>query len=108
MTQYYQSGVPISAQDYSASLAQVQQDLAEYGQTNVPPAATKGLALGNAEFEYAQNFTNAIISIRQAIDPDQSITPAMIVAAAKQSSANNITVPRGYLANAIGYLNGIG
>jgi hypothetical protein len=107
MTQAYQSGVPISAQDYSVSLAQVQQYLAKHGETAVP-AVTSGLALAGAEFGYVQNFTDAIISIRQEIGQNQSITPSMIVAAAKQSNAINITIPQDYVANATGYLNGLG
>ncbi len=108
MTQLYQSGVPINAEDYSAALAQVQQDLKENGVATASPEVAKQLALGQAEFGYVQNFTNAMISLRQSIGPDQAITPSLIIAAVKQSNASSATIPQDYVANTIGYMNGIG
>jgi hypothetical protein len=108
MTQYYQTGVPISSQDFNASLAQVQQFLDKNGETSTPSAVVTTLASANAEFGYVQNFTNAMLSVRQSLGPNQSITPSMIIAAVKQSNANNLTIPQDYVAKAIGYLNGIG
>jgi hypothetical protein len=108
MIQYYQAGVPINGQDFSAALAKVQQDMIKNGQASVPTEVTNALASAGAEFGYVQNFTNAMISVRQSIGPDQSITPSMIIAAVKQSNANNETIPQDYVASAIGYLNGIG
>ena len=81
-------------------------DSKEHNQAAVP-TVTNALALAQAEFGYAQNFTNAVISVRQSIGQNESITPSMIIAAAKQSNANNVTIPQDYVANAIGYLNGI-
>jgi hypothetical protein len=108
MVQYYQAGVPISGQDFSAALAQVKQDMIENGQNSVPSSVLNELALGKAEFGYVQNLTNAVLSMRQSIGPNQAITPSMIISAAKQSNASGETIPEDYLANAIGYLNGIG
>jgi hypothetical protein len=55
----------------------------------------------------AQNFANAIAALRESIGENQTITPLMIISAVKQSNANNASIPQSYVANAIGYLNGI-
>jgi hypothetical protein len=106
MVQWYSPGVPISGDDYANALVVVKGDLKKHGDFASPTTAS-ALALGEAEFGYARNFANAIISTRHAIGPDKSITPTMVIDAAKQANANGATVPEAYVANAIGYLNGI-
>ncbi len=106
MVQWYTPGVPIEGSDYANALKQVKGDLKKHGDFASPTAAS-ALALGEAEFGYAQNFAKAIISMRDAVGPDESITPSMVIDAAKQANAGGATVPEAYVANAIGYLNGI-
>ncbi|MGD0968767.1 MAG: hypothetical protein ABR949_10805 [Candidatus Aquilonibacter sp.] len=106
MVQWYSPGVPINGDDYMSALATVQDDLKKHGDLASPTAAS-ALALGEAEFRYAKNFANAIVSTRNAIGPDKSITPTMVIDAAKYANATGSTVPEAYVANAIGYLNGI-
>jgi hypothetical protein len=106
MVQWYSPGVPINGDDYVNALSTVKDDLKKHGDLASPTAAS-ALALGEAEFRYAKNFTNAISSTRQAIGPAKSITPQMVIDAAKQANAAGTTVPEAYVANAIGYLNGI-
>ncbi|HTC29174.1 MAG TPA: hypothetical protein VK702_00505 [Candidatus Acidoferrum sp.] len=106
MVQWYSPGVPINGDDYMSALSTVKDDLKKHGDLASPTAAS-GLALGEAEFRYAKNFTNAIISTRNAIGPTKAITPPMVIDAAKHANASGATVPEAYVANAIGYLNGI-
>ncbi len=106
MVQWYSPGVPINGDDYVNALSVVKEDLKKHGDFASPTAASS-LALGEAEFRYAQNFAHAIVSTRKAIGPDKPITPTMVIDAAKQANTNGTTVPEAYVANAIGYLNGI-
>jgi len=106
MVQWHSPGVPINGNDYVNALTQVKEDLKKHGDFASPTAAS-ALALGEAEFGYARNFAHAIVSTRNAIGPDKSITPTMVIDAAKQANANGATIPEAYVANAIGYLNGI-
>ena len=106
MVQWSSPGVPINGNDYVNALAVVKEDLKKHGDFASPTAAS-ALALGEAEFGYARNFANAIISTRHAIGPGKPITPPMVIDAAKQANASDATVPEAYVANAIGYLNGI-
>ncbi len=106
MVQWHSPGVPINGDDYVNALATVKEDLKKHGDFASPTAAS-GLALGEAEFRYAKNFAKAITSTRVAIGPNKSITPQMVIDAAKQANAGGATVPEAYVANAIGYLNGI-
>lgn len=106
MVQWSSPGVPIDGNDYANALVVVKEDLKKHGDFASPTAAS-ALALGEAEFGYARNFANAIISMRDVIGREKSITPPMVIDAAKQANANGTTVPQAYVANAIGYLNGI-
>jgi hypothetical protein len=106
MVQWHSPGVPINGDDYMTALSTVKDDLKKHGDFASPTAAS-ALALGEAEFGYARNFANAIVSTREAIGPGKPITPPMIIDAAKQANAKGATVPEAYVANAIGYLNGI-
>ncbi len=108
MTQQYCPGVPISRKDFSAALTQVQQYMAKMRNNTMTPAAMQSMAAGVVEFGYVQNFTNAIVSIRQSIGQNQQITPAMISAAMNKSNAIDATIPQDYVTNAIGYLSGLG
>jgi len=106
MVQWHAPGVPINGDDYVNALVVVKQDLKKHGDFASPTQAS-ALALSEAEFGYARNFANAIISTREAIGQNKSITPTMVIDAAKQANVNGATVPEAYVANAIGYLNGI-
>ncbi|MGA8839603.1 MAG: hypothetical protein WB491_03835 [Candidatus Aquilonibacter sp.] len=106
MVQWYSPGVPINGDDYMNALSVVKDDLKKHGDLASTTAAS-ALALGEAEFRYAKNFTKAIISTRVAIGPGKPITPQMVIDASKQANTGGATVPEAYVANAIGYLNGI-
>jgi hypothetical protein len=100
----YSPSVPISSQQLATALATLQ---ATNTNKNITPSQLRDMAMGQAQYTDAQNFVNALAAVRQSVGPNQPITPSMILAMVKQANANNTPIPQEYVANAIGYLNGI-
>jgi hypothetical protein len=104
MTLNYSPDVALSSQQISASLATFQTTNSS---PNFTPSGLRAAAMGSAEYTGCQNFVNALASLRQSLAPNQPITPSMLIAMAKQASTNGAPIPQEYIANAIGYLNGL-
>ena len=98
------NGAPISAQDLSNALAAVEESNTN---KNLTLADMQEMAKSQAQFTQIQTFANDLAALRQSIGPNQSISPLTIINLAKQASASGSPIPESFVANAIGYLNGL-
>jgi hypothetical protein len=104
MVTQYKPGIPISSQQFNSALSEIET---ENTNRSLTPSAFTGMALSQAENNDAQAFVSALASLRQSMGADGSITPSMLLALGKQANASDNPIPQEYIANAIGFLNGL-